>query len=431
MCRLMALSRPHDGPASQAEQFIFATMMCLSSRLGNQHGTGMSVNTASYDWLKSGQKAEKLVFTEPWNEWWGGLETGGYDTILGHTRLASTDWRAKVGEDYTEEHAHPHEFDRFSVFHNGIFKDYKKIAEKLDLDLEKSDLTDSGVFIRLLASHSQDGFNTKGLVGALKDAGEAEYSLFIQREGSQDVFVVRGNRSLFVVESNYGLLVNTTRINLTDLEDATKLGLMAFGHAPLELDTPKDLDDYTLYRLRHGNLAKIKEFGDQVKKINDPPRVVTGTSAWQGASSYGGASNTNPNTDTLDGDEIAARTLAMLELSKLLPKVHDEHHRLAMLELYGADDDKHPTLAHFESEQLKEYTDMMVWAQENMDLFAWDDTKFQYWTGFTKAAFQTTPEATTRDMYVEAAHTLGKHFDVPYFLNEVATLQELHDEVVQ
>jgi hypothetical protein len=303
------------------------------------------------------------------------------------------------------------------------------VAENLGIDVEKGNLTDTGVFVRLLAAHNAETFSTNGLIEALKAVGEAQYSMFIQYSDNQDVFVIRGNRTLFAAESNYGMLINTAAVNLNDLADATKLGLLAFGHEPLEIDKPKDLDDYTLYRLRGAVLEKIKTFEKNVKDINAPKRTVV---PWQGTSKRTEDTRGNDggqcSIEVCDSTEIGARAAAVLKLNRLLPRVTEEHHRLALTELYSGEV---PTIHHFESEQLNEYTEMLDWAQEHLDLYNFTEEKYMLWAEFARCVIGVTPEITTEKMYAEAAHTVGKTVDVPYFLNELNVLQNMVQGVAQ
>jgi hypothetical protein len=421
VCRITAISRAHTGGLSQAESYILATALVLSSRCGNTHGVGVATNSPGGSWLKSGNQADDVVFEDSWNKWWKDADKD-FDTIIGHNRLASLDWRTK-GNTYPTAHAHPHEFQKFTMVHNGMFEKYKEIAKTLSIP-DDENLTDTSAFIQLLAEYNQEKFSTKGLIAALKAAGEAQYSMIIQHSDEQDVFVVRGNRTLFVAESNYGLLINTTAVNLNDLVETTRLGLLAFGFPAMEMEKPKDLDNYTLYRLRSGKLDKVLCFEEEVKDINAPKKVVNTYNTAQQRQANNQHSN---NREVCDADQIGARTMAILGLFDLLPKVSEEHHRLAMLELYGdgaaGDEMKHPTLHHFESEQLIEYLELVTWAQEHFDSFTAE--KYLTWSEFTNYIIESDPEITTERMYVEASHLAGVQVDIPYFFNEVSVLRSM------
>lgn len=428
MCRLLAMSRDHSGPLTQAEKYIFATHLVLSSRLNNGHGVGVAVNKTGGDWFKSGDSAEDIVFTEDWNKWWDSLNGAEFDTIIGHTRLASLDWRntKATGGAYPTDHAHPHSYNSFTLAHNGKFEEYKTVAESLGIDLEQENLTDTGVFVRLLAEHNPDKFTDTGLINALKAVGEAEYSMIIQHDSTQRVFVVRGNRTLFAAKSNYGLLINTTPVNLTDLAKETKLGLQAFGCEPLVLEKPEDLEEYSLYRLEGGKIEKLRSFEGKVKDINAPKKThstVTTSGYWANRT----ATASDNSTEVSDAEEIGTRAMTVYGIRQLLPKVSDEHHRLALLELYGVDGGKYPTMHHFESEQLKEYIGMMYWAQEHLNLYNWTEAKQEAWAEFTQFMVEVTPEITTEKMYAEACHRASTQVDIPFFLNSQDVLDNLSE----
>lgn len=417
MCRLIALSREETNQGiSKPEELIFGSMLALSSRAGNLHGCGISTNNPDINWLKIGTPAEDFVFEKDWKKWWDDKTEEEFDTIVGHTRLASLKWR---NDNCPTDHAHPHHLGRFLLFHNGEFKESDRIAKELKID--DKDLIDTQVFLRLLEHHNQDGFTSKGLVAALKHAGEAEYSMIIKYEGSANISVVCGNRSLFVAESNYGLLLNTQSVNINDLKSVCNYALRVFGYPILEIETPKSLDDYTLYRLRQGQLEKLDCFEEEVKEINKPK--TTYVSPYQ---SYRQAAPNNHSNEKVVGEEIGKRAEGLMALHKLLPKVPEEHHRLAMMMLYDHtpdEDEKYPTLLHFESEQLQEYIDLMTWAHESgkVEDFTWSEEKYNLWMGFTKQF----PDLSVRKIYTEACHHASHQVDIPYFLTSEDILQQL------
>ncbi len=418
MCRLMAFSRGETRQGlSKPEELIFGTMLALSSRAGNLHGCGVSTNHPDINWLKIGVAAEDFVFGKDWSEWWDGKREEEFDTIVGHTRLASLKWRSG---SYSTDHAHPHHAGKFILFHNGEFKESDRIAKELKVD--DKNLIDTQVFLRLLEHHNKDSFTNKGLVAALKDAGEAEYSMIIKYEGSDSISVMCGNRSLYAAESNYGLILNTQTANIRELEDTCNYALRAFGYQPLDIKPPESLDDYTLYRLKLGQLEKLDCFEEEVKDINKPKKVHRSVSAYGG----GYEATSNRGSDKVDGEEVGKRAGILMSLHKFLPKVSEEHHRLAMMMLYDHtpdEDEEYPTLLHFESEQLQEYFDLMTWAHESgkVEDFTWSEEKYNLWMGFAKQF----PDSSVRKIYTEACHSASHQVDVPYFLTSVDILQQL------
>ena len=275
MCRLLGLISPQT--AGTPEQFIFGMLTILSGRLGNSHGTGtLTSGNGVLSLLKYGAPAEQVIYADEWKAW---MQEHPGRHLIGHTRLASLQWRRGYSESYPPEDSHPFLVGKSFLAHNGLFKDHGAISARFGLD---KNTTDTRAFVRLL----EEVLGDKKLLGpeyleeALRAVGEAEYCLLA---GTNDAtYAVRGNRDLHVAASNYGLLVSTTKVNLTDLPPAVDVSLTAFDHARLELGEIVGLEPWSIYQLSAERAEKIGSI-EALKEVNEPPtkhvvhsRTVTG-----------------------------------------------------------------------------------------------------------------------------------------------------------
>jgi len=418
MCRLIAMSK-RDPIVEVNDLYVFGVLTLLSARLGNTNGIGISANTVDrLPFLKIGKPAKELVFLEPWHNWFQKVD-GYKDTLIGHVRNASTEWRVQYGQNHPTEHAHPFVVGGVLVMHNGIFKEHDRLAKEVNL----RDATDSHVFTAYLANQLGGAKVEDKLVEVLKQVGEAEYSLLIRQLGRPEVFVVRGNRTLYTMNTNYGLLLNTTEANLSDLAEAVNFGLAAFNLPLLEVvEKPKALPEYSLHVLNKGELQTIAEF-KEVKNVNDPPKKYTNTTTKY---NYGWQANYDVEdyqtiAGEIDVEEAIARVEALVKLFGLSPKVSEETHRLTLKELTGHD---LLSVANYEAIEIGELTDLLKWAWETKPELAPNEEKEQLWLAFSTASHMS-GLITVESLYVLAKEVLGRDFDVPYFHNEVIDLQDL------
>ncbi len=434
MCRLVALSGA--GPLSDVGAFLFGSEMLLSSRKGNVDGAGVAVNRpGQLTWLKTGGSAQGLVFGKDWKHWFGNLLDNHieYDSIIGHTRLASAEWKGTTKMDgaYPIENTHPFVFGDLLGAHNGNFRDWESTIANL-IGGKKDNYIDSMYFFDFLSRTAVDTLTLDMVVDCLKQVGTASYSLLLRHISSEKILVIRGNQSLYYAESNYGFWINTERENLVELPDFTNHALLHWNKTPLEMGTPTFIPPYTAWWLANGALTKIASF-EEVKEINEPV-VVTQTSwNWQQGAAYGhatyGSYGAGASTRSeLDAEEIVARYRALRKLRKINLQAVDEDFVLTATELWGVSSFG---LAWMESEQLVYLTDLMAWAADTDDgKYAPSKEKDVLWAKFRRSLVEMDPIVPSAEIYRIASYMLSEEggFDVPYWHNDISKLQSLQEQ---
>jgi len=300
-------------------------MLVNSSSKGNNDGAGFVAGTKFF---KEALSAELMVLSQEYLKILNDCKT---NTLAGHTRLASIRYRNAMG--YTEEETHPHIFGKnknYWLMHNGNFKTFLPTAN--------SKLTDSRLFANKLEEIlGDDLLNISHIEEALTQAGTCEYSLLIGNSASEDIFVIRGNRPLATVDTNYGILLNTEEEVLKDLW-VNLWPLQVFGEEVFKLGIVNPLPEWNAYLLSEGVLSPIKSIESlkEVNGISTVPFVATNT-AWEMnmagtrsiLTSTTGTANITPDSTTVGTifkDHILSLVSSITELVhiKILLSITDE-----------------------------------------------------------------------------------------------------------
>lgn len=427
MCRLVALSS--DGEQTKTHEYIFNVMMMLSSRMNNAHGTGLVTQKGKkLAYVRSGASAEDFVLTEEWNKCIHREHTG----LFGHTRLASSTWRNGFYAAHPVEHAHPHPVTTATVLmHNGLFKDHAKIAELLEIKPSK-DVTDTMLFAQLLGKElgSTGAPTTPQLVEALREAGACTYGLMVLSTSWTNSLIVRGGKDIFMAQSNYGLLLNTSRINIVDTVKETAVALASMGQPVLVLeDDPALLKEWMIYSLEGASLERLDSIPEQVREINQPPAVVQTLTRQIPFSPVTGANTKGFNAHgasrglDFDWDRVFGRATILVELDSILSAVVTREELVSMLnEAHGTQESY---WWQFSPKQLEELFDLLLWAFEEVPECAPSAKKDRLWLEFVVENCGDSFESTDSESLYQMAALLMPGFDEPYFLNTEEELEQL------
>jgi len=118
---------------------------------------------------------------------------------IGHTRWATHGIPNKIN-------SHPHKVGKFTIVHNGIIENYKKIKEKLNIKFNSD--TDTEVISALLDYNYK---KTKDIKIAIKDTIEeleGSYALgIICEDDKESIYAVRSKSPLIIAKSNTGYFI--------------------------------------------------------------------------------------------------------------------------------------------------------------------------------------------------------------------------------
>ena len=294
MCRLIALSA--DQKLGTGHKFVFSQMLCNSAAKGNDDGAGVvniGIDPDEYggNYYKEPVSSELMVLTAKYRE----VLSQPTNILVGHTRLASIRFRSTTGYTVGETHPHIFQFDKGWgwLMHNGNFRTLNPPPTTVGI-------TDSAMFAQKLGETigNSSRLEVSHIEHTLLESGSCEYSLLIGSSTSEEVFVVRGNRNLSTLETNYGLLLNTEEEVLKDLW-ASLWPLPIFGQEEIKIGVPQPLKEWTIYSLSKGVISPILDIS-YLKEINDTNPFPTGTYTAQNMVTYTPSRTTNPT----NGGEI-------------------------------------------------------------------------------------------------------------------------------
>lgn len=432
MCRLVALSS--DEEQTKTHEYIFNVMMMLSSRMNNAHGTGLVTQKEErLFYVRSGAGAEDFVLTEQWNDC---MQQHEHTGLFGHTRLASSTWRNGFYAAHPVEHAHPHKVTATTLLmHNGLFKDHDKIAELLEIEPSK-EVTDTMLFAKLLGGEMGTARSPTftHLVEALRKAGACTYGLMILSTGQAGGIIVRGGKDIYIAQSNYGLLMNTSRLNIVDTVKETTVALASMGQPVLVLEaSPTLLEEWMIYSLNGASLERLDSIPEEVREINRPPatvQTITRQIPFSG-SGLGPSVLTTGGHDVhgvsrglhFDWDRVFGRAKTLVELDSILSPVTTREELVSML------NEAHGTREHywwrFSPKQLEELFDLLLWAFEEVPECAPSATKDRLWLEFVVENCGDSFEGSDAESLYQMATLIVPGFDEPYFLNTEEELEEL------
>jgi hypothetical protein len=189
--------------------------------------------------------------------------------------LASADWRKKKQTEFPDWAAHPFEVGNGALlFHNGIFNEHQGLAEKYNL--KDGAYTDTMAFLEVLKKHTEGGQNIdeETIQRALEEAGVCEYALLVV-ESDGTVWACRGERTLYVAETNYGILMNTEKNNLENAVARTNHVCHLLGWKPVEVtkDGIFQLKAWTIHQIKDAEYVNWWDTEERLKDINAPKPV--------------------------------------------------------------------------------------------------------------------------------------------------------------
>jgi len=436
VCRLSLIS--DSGELTTSHYLAMSYLLTLSEKGGNTHGTGIGTPV---DFIKFAGPASSVVLLDQYIEWVRKTEKVPTHTLLGHTRLASGEFR-KTGGDYESSESHPFSYGSAgnwgSVYHNGTFKEFEIMAAVLGLPT-KHGLTDTAIFAQLLGAQTNGAApSVKDLIDTYEACGKADYSMFITHITKPEITVVRGNKTLYKAKSNLGLIINTEQSNITGLPKLVNPAFKMLGFDPLEVEIPVPITMWTINTVLDGTFTKVEDI-NKLKEVNDPittpvtnyTRYKSVNPYYQGNLGHGGGFDDLPDDDEkIDIGEIAKRAEAMISISVLALDglLGNDELNYIFSEIYG---DTSPWFA-YKAEQLTEVGKLFGWSWTKYEKTRVTDKKLGDWNAFKKVCRQA-GHYSAPSMYREANRVLKSSFSCPWFLNdpeELNTLAALVSEVM-
>jgi len=390
MCRLCASLNRVD----EVTKYLFAQLLELASD-GNDHGTGIASDGA---FCKSGDPADLFFMDESVLGWYSNL-TGSY--IAGHVRLASVRFRLIA---QSTEHAHPHVFPkdepRYWVMHNGNFKDVDRLATELGIVTATKEnpngFTDSMVFTKLLENKLSGAAPTlEKIVEALSEVGEADYSLLV---GGKDMplYIIRGNRPLHLLHTNYGLFLCTDQDVLKKMSFECNVPLRILANLPkLEPQKFEALDPWTAYSF-DGSLSAAIDIS-RLKKVSEKETKAT----------------------IVVGD-IPAKNALCHEIEQLM---FNNNCTYREIELMFEDVIGQPVVwRNLDTATIEAVLDALKTALAS-ESYSPTPYKKSVWDSVKESAVN------TPDAYVLASMLSGGDFGVPWFINEVELFKAIEENL--
>jgi predicted glutamine amidotransferase len=353
-------------------RLLFSNLLWISYTENNEHGTGYAAIGPKDTWYyKTGESSADHVFGEEYLEF---MEDHCKDSLLlvGHTRLASTTWRNNNQKVFPDWAAHPFEVGNgVLLFHNGFFEEHKRIAQ--EYGLKTGEYTDTMAFLEILKETTQDGalVNADTITAALEKAGECEYAMLIT-EPSGTLWAVRGVRTLHLIDTNYGILINTRKDNIENAVMRTNHVCRLFNLAEVEYDEVKALKEWTIHRIEKDEIVEWYDIS-ALKEVNSPPKAVVRLG--NGAGRYSAA--TVGDNELLDIAEIIDKTIVYLSISDLVPMlVTDKDIQLLLKEMIGGPSDG---WWDYSMADLKEVHDILRTFWDKNPEYAPSDDKDELW----------------------------------------------------
>jgi hypothetical protein len=252
-------------------------------------------------------------------------------------------------------------------------------------------------------------------VNALKLVGECEYAMLIAKADGT-IFAVRADRSLYVAETNYGLLFNTRRDNLDNaiLRTNHVCAVMDWPRVVLTNDEHKImvLKEWTVHEVRDGIYLQWWDIKDEVANINDPPRRAVVVHGKEASSTKGKGDDGGP----LNLPNALVKVDAYLTIMDMLPfSMTDSDVRKMLDEMIGG-----PATGWWDYgvTDLGEIPNILSFFWKSHPEFAPSDEKDQLWNDIV-AALPNQP--------YQAATTFAPDFVFPYFHNSIDELRTVMD----
>lgn len=334
MCMLTAIHPQRRLAVCETNTMRLLTtqFLILNALSGNKDGTG--IGTLSGQIAKWEEQANAVVCTESYHQAINEIIVAPGEPIIAHVRATSTGVAAKEG-------AHPFAYNNLLLAHNGTFDNYKKLAK--DTNIKDSDPVDSHVITHILGDivGKDEALTSDHILATLKKV-TGSYALLIVDAYAKALWVVRGSSNLHYVQLGPLHVINTSKINLSQV--ITNCGVTAnvcgSGLAWWDdLPESKSLDLYTIYKLTKSGLVKVADI--------PRPKYTGVTTKFEGVTYYRG-NTVNISSPLFDSPAEAQDKAKIVEAILELPGGSEEALSFACQTLFGTEWYKlPPRLLHY------------------------------------------------------------------------------------
>lgn len=226
---------------------LVSEMLLANSSGGNKDGIGFGTLDGLY--VKWEESAGEVVFTDKYNL---SLQQLINSPFIAHVRAISTGVGAKEG-------AHPFKAGNILLAHNGTFTNYRSFLPKYQKDIGDKNPVDSHVITCMLAEAAGDGELTPTHIREVLEKVKGSFALLITDITNGNMWVVTGSNPLYVQHSGPLWLVNTSRLNLSNISGS----IDGISHLLYEKDwTVGDIvrvEEYTINLLTNKGLTQVAE----------------------------------------------------------------------------------------------------------------------------------------------------------------------------